>query len=307
MLTKRRIFFWGVVAIVAAVVVPVVLLLGYPADWTGFGETPIPQDPTIAPRKTLWDWLQLLIVPAVLAIGGAWFTRSERKNAQEIARKDRENEQHIADQRRQEDALQAYLDQMGQLMLDKDPSLRESNEGSEIRTLARARTLAAIEGLDPARKGRLLQFLVESDLVQRIKKEGMEPQVKPPIISLVGANLAGALLFGADLGGAELRGANLEGALLVKANVIGADLSRADLGAADLRGASLGGASLFGALLGEADLSWANLGGANLLKADLSGADLSGAGLREAKVTEEQLDKAKSLKGATMPDGTIHG
>ena len=43
-------------------------------------------------------------------------------------------------------------------------------------------------------------------------------------------------------------------------------------------------------------LSWAQQ-----YKADLSGANLEGA-----KVTLEQLDQAKSLKGATLPDGTVH-
>jgi uncharacterized protein YjbI with pentapeptide repeats len=36
------------------------------------------------------------------------------------------------------------------------------------------------------------------------------------------------------------------------------------------------------------------------------GADLSGTDLRGAIVTDEQLAQAKSLKGATMPDGTVH-
>src|SRR3712207_6525576 len=66
----------------------------------------------------------------------------------------------------------------------------------------------------------------------------------------------------------------------------------------------LKGADLHGANLGEAQLSYANLSRANLSEADLSGADLSGADLSGATGwTEEQLDLAKSLKGATMPDG----
>jgi len=45
---------------------------------------------------------------------------------------------------------------------------------------------------------------------------------------------------------------------------------------------------------------------ATLYPADLSGADLSAANLAGAIVTDEQLAQAKSLKGATMPDGTVH-
>jgi len=40
--------------------------------------------------------------------------------------------------------------------------------------------------------------------------------------------------------------------------------------------------------------------------ADLSDADLSRANLSGATVTNEQLAGAKSLQGATMPDGSKH-
>jgi serine/threonine-protein kinase len=45
---------------------------------------------------------------------------------------------------------------------------------------------------------------------------------------------------------------------------------------------------------------------ANLSEADLNGANLIRADLRGAKVTDEQLSRAKSLKGAIMPDGSTH-
>jgi uncharacterized protein YjbI with pentapeptide repeats len=72
--------------------------------------------------------------------------------------------------------------------------------------------------------------------------------------------------------------------------------------------------------LASADLSYLNLQGANLRKAnlretnlrrcdltgvDFTGADLSGADLTAARVTDEQLARAASLAGATLPDGTI--
>jgi uncharacterized protein YjbI with pentapeptide repeats len=56
------------------------------------------------------------------------------------------------------------------------------------------------------------------------------------------------------------------------------------------------------------DLSGADLYGVNLSGADLSGASLSGAFLGEVElnraiVTLEHLEKARSLKDATMPAG----
>ena len=71
-----------------------------------------------------------------------------------------------------------------------------------------------------------------------------------------------------------------------------------------LLGASLGGADLRGADLRGADLALADLRGADLTGANLRGAFLLGADLGEARVTNEQLNDARSLAGATLPDGT---
>ena len=65
----------------------------------------------------------------------------------------------------------------------------------------------------------------------------------------------------------------------------------------------LSGVDLRGAVLGEANLSKANLSGANLTRAILERANLKGV----TGITVEQLEsQAKSLQGATMPDGSIH-
>jgi hypothetical protein len=55
--------------------------------------------------------------------------------------------------------------------------------------------------------------------------------------------------------------------------------------------------------LNRANLSEADLSGADFRDADLGGANLSEADLTNAKISEEQLRQAKSLKGATMPNG----
>jgi len=131
------------------------------------------------------------------------------------------------------------------------------------------------------------------------------------------ANLSEADLYEADLSGANLTGANLNAASLMRTTVTDstqlddkwrlvwsivnegegdrylqrADLSKADLSEADLRRADLRGADLRGT-----NLSDANLGGAYLDEANLYGAN----------VTDQQLARATSLEGATMPDGTVH-
>jgi hypothetical protein len=55
-----------------------------------------------------------------------------------------------------------------------------------------------------------------------------------------------------------------------------------------------------------ANLQGANLQGANLQEANLQGANLQGANLQGANATDEQLTDTLSLQGATMPDGSKH-
>jgi hypothetical protein len=107
---------------------------------TGFGD------------KTLWDLLQLLIVPLVLVGIGLLFEMQQAEREELRAKAERE----LAEQRAQDEALQAYLDQMSSLLLEKD--LRTSEEDSEVRTLARARTLTVLGRLDPSRKSAAMQF-----------------------------------------------------------------------------------------------------------------------------------------------------
>jgi uncharacterized protein YjbI with pentapeptide repeats len=55
--------------------------------------------------------------------------------------------------------------------------------------------------------------------------------------------------------------------------------------------------------LSGADLSGADLSGADLRGTDLRGANLRGADLGAKGLSEKRLRAAKSLEGATMPDG----
>lgn len=69
--------------------------------------------------KTLWDWMELLIIPLVLAIGAFFLNRSERATERETTNKRAELEREIAKDRQQEAALQAYLDRMSDCCLRK--------------------------------------------------------------------------------------------------------------------------------------------------------------------------------------------
>ena len=260
--------------------------------WTGFT------------GKTLWDWLHLLsalAIPVVLAVAGYYFSsqQDERQRLSEVRRA--KSEQAIEEQRAQDAALQAYLDQMSQLMLNGN--LRNSEEDSEVRTLARARTRTVLGRLDSHRKGSVVQFLYEASLIDK----------ENPVVSLSGVRLRGADLSGADLGDADLSGANLieadlTFAIMSGANMSGTYLDKADLSDVNLIETDLSGAVLSGAVLRRAVLSGADLRQTYLNGIDLHGADLSGTNLRDARgVTDEQLEEqALTLQGATMPGGSIH-
>ncbi len=149
--------------------------------------------------KTLWDFMNLLIVPLILAAGGFFF------NMQLDAR-----QLQIEEDRAQEEALQSYLDTMGDLLLNEN--LLESEYWSKEQNLARARTLTVLSNLDPARKTTVVQFLYEARLI-----EVGNHKVELVGADLSGANLAGFYLQDANLSGADLSGADLSGANLARA------------------------------------------------------------------------------------------
>jgi uncharacterized protein YjbI with pentapeptide repeats len=273
------------------------ILLGYTIAWTGFGDYIQPNNDFVR-AKTLWDWMELLIVPFVLAGGVYYLNRSERtverqrveKRAQEehkLAVERANLEREIARDSQQEAALQAYLDRMAELLLKEN---LPTTDNQEVRNVARVRTLTVLRGLDAKRKGMVLLFLKESELIAQNR-----------VVDLTGANLTEADLSIANLGGTNLSGADLGGANLNGTVLIAADLSDAILIRANLSKAYLDQANLSSSVLIAADLSGASLDNVNLM-----GATLGGVGLSGAKVTDEQLSSVKSLQGATMPDGTKH-
>jgi uncharacterized protein YjbI with pentapeptide repeats len=229
---------------------------------------------------TLWDWLKLLVVPAVIAGGGIWF--NQRQQARD---------QVSADRRTQDDALEAYLDDMTDLMINHHlrgiaqvssvprvvlhgDSPPQGEDTKDVRAVARARTLTLLTRLDGERKGHVVRFLYESGLISQ-KREltlaDLTPTPPNTIVDVAGEAGADPRTAIVDLAGADLRGTILRGASFRKrfqrtplpgsggqytlgghghlgplegANLRGADLRGADLSATDLRGANLEGADL---------------------------------------------------------------
>jgi uncharacterized protein YjbI with pentapeptide repeats len=303
-----------------------IILAGYGASWTGFGEYLLPESEYVR-GKTLWDWMELLIIPLFLAGGAFVLQRSERAAERKTA-EDQENlGREIAKDRQQEAALQAYLDRVAELLLDEKLQPDQSDKAWNV---MRVRTLTVLRELNAARNGIVLRFLTDIGFVgtkelslfaaanlegadlkgvnlsetnlERARLEGANLERS----FFISANLKAAILRNANLERIHLRGANLDRAVLTNASLRSAALYKVDLQNANLMGADLEGADLQSANLENANLEGANLKGVHLQKASLQSAFLRKANLEGAQVSKEQLATARSLEGAILPDGTKH-
>jgi uncharacterized protein YjbI with pentapeptide repeats len=263
------------------------------------------------PGKTFWDWLQLLIIPIILASATIAFGWWQAHLAEVQHQQDQQN---ALDQQRTV-ILQTYIDNIQDLLLNHN--LLKSKPTDDVAILARARTLTALQGLDPGRKGRLLIFLHEAQLIGFKDTNG---RIHDRIIDLKDADLYDTVLpsSNSDLSGSDLSGSDLSGSNLSSTVLLGAVLPNANLESADLRNANLPNAILESADLKDADLRDADLYGADLRFANLERADLRDAALWDAllshadlsgiiNLTQQQLDQVSNCKGAILPNGlTCH-
>ncbi len=277
------------------------------AAWgrTGFGS------------RTLWDWMGLMFVPLFIAGAAAFLSFLESERSAERARLQEESDRN----RGQQSVLENYIQVMTELLLKEN--LATSQPDDLVRQIARSNTLSAVRQLDNARKGILLGFLYESNLIGTLIEKGDEATEPIVLLSggdlrnadLSGDDLRGAYLVKADLRGADLGGANLSEANLSEADLREADLRNANLSEADLRNANLSEANLFGVNLRGANLFEADLRKANLLEADLQGAKLRGANLFEAVVSGADLSRAdlradlkdSDLRNANLSEADLRG
>ncbi len=229
-------------------------------DWTGFGA--YFEDHKSHRAKTLWDWLDLLIIPLFLAIA-AWLIKTAQEQVEKKTEEDRQRQE----------TLNTYFDRMSDLLIKG--KLYQSQPQDEVRSVARSRTLAVFCCLDGGRKAQALQFLAESKLIE-----------KNPVIPLNGADLRRISLDNAFLSHKEICGAYFNHASLRGAN----------LAETDLRGSDFSNSDFSGAILDKTDLSLALLSGVKFKKetdlrtTNLTGADLTNTNLKHALLNPEQYE-----------------
>jgi uncharacterized protein YjbI with pentapeptide repeats len=308
-LTARRILndrfwpalFWAIGGLIAAVIVFWAIRPQAAPPWTGF------TSPTGS--RTLWDWLQLLLLPvSVIAASAFLVSRRDLSASAAVPGTPDLPDEHIR-RESEERRLHSLFDQLTALLFER--GLRDAPDGAEVRRVARALTATILWDLDGSRKGQLLRFLYELQLIS----------LPRPVVPLAGANLSAA-----DLSSMDLRKVDLRQAILRRANLRAAQLDEADFGGADLSGADLRQALGSGPRLGGgkwrppnligANLFRANLHHANLAESDLTGialreANLDAADFRDAILTGSVLDgasmRAANLKGASMREAMLNG
>jgi len=295
---------------IAVITIGIFILLGYTSRWfewiglRGFKKigitteiAPTPQQiirtEEDQPRKTLWDWLQLLIIPAVLVGATLFFNNAQVQNSNKLINQQHEADINLLQNQQWEDALINYEKDISDLLPNQQLG------SSSFRAVARARTLAALSILDRDRKGLLIQFLYDTRLittrhpiVDLSNANLIEVNLKLTKLSRV--NLSGAILSGSDLSGADLSGAYLIGVDLEETGHIATNLSGTNLSGAYLWNANLHGVDLRNTRLSESEPN------GTYLRADLSGATLLGA-----KVDVNKLQKAR-LSNTIMPDKTLN-
>jgi hypothetical protein len=205
---------WTVVLVVVLVVFMVLVVGGYFFDWTWTGFKGYP----------LWDWISILFVPLIVLAAAKWFS-THQSEVSDTMGKQQQTDIQLAHECQLDVVLEAYLNHMSDLLLHKN--LSRSQPGSEVRSIARALTLTALQMVGKNRKGVLLQFLHEAGLITQNKTIIDLRRGDLREADLSGADLREADLSGADLSGADLSGANLSGARLIESKVTAEQLATA--------------------------------------------------------------------------------
>lgn len=237
-------YIWAMLIAVAFWIVKMAIWANDSPFWTGFGA----YDETVPRAKTLWDWMELMIIPVTLALGAYLLDREQTRRAE-----------WIAEEKRQQDLLDAYFDKITELTLNH--GLGKANSDVAVRSIARTRTISVINMLDEGRGARILQFLSESELITGEK----------PIVILRGVTFRNCVLSGATLVKRNLVGVTFIDCQFQDANFRDAILTGCIFLRGDLTGARFDGAKLVQAKLNDCNLSEVIFNNADLEQSNLLG------------------------------------
>jgi hypothetical protein len=267
----------GAILVLLALALGLLLWAGYGQKWTGFQS------------RTLWNWLELVVVPVSLALAAFFLNRAASNRDRQLT------------------SEREFYALLGPL-LPQEPAL------SALRVFI----LSTLHLLDSRGRGQMLRALYDAGLIK-----GKTAKIDLQSANLRGADLRDMVfkdvnLSGADLSGADLSGTDLTGAILRNTDLMkaGARYGKTPiLSRANLEGTNLTKAKLRRAALDHATLSWPVLEGTDLRDADLrevtafeivqfKGVDLRGAKLQGADFEVASFDKRVRWDGALYSGNT---
>jgi uncharacterized protein YjbI with pentapeptide repeats len=302
-----------ILAAVCLAGIAVLIWLGYRRhwQWTGF---PAGREAGGAerPARTLWDWLQLLVIPLVLAIAAYALNASQAGRDRAQQERQAAQERRIASEEARERSLSAYLDRMSDLIVRGNlphEGIRRWGfaSPSDAQTLARTLTLVVLRRLDGDQKAVVVQFLWESGLIKdhrrwkKLHEWPLWPEWNNEFSSrLPAVSLENADLRGIDLSGSLLAafGAPFDESIVTdsQGKVLYQVREGIDLTGADLRGADFSEANLSNASFQEADLRGAVFDDATMSAAIFDQACLTGASFRNAILGKQREAPPASMK-----------
>lgn len=327
--TRKSFIFYLLTRIIlpTTVVISVIYLVltGYKYLWTGFQ------------NKTLWDWIDLLIVPLVLAIA-SWTLGRFEKNI----------ESNISADRFRETTIQSYLSQMNLILSEQRDNLEKPN--SPINQVANLNTENIFQFLssDIPKKKVVLLYLYKAGLLQVTDVKQLNSILHIENLDFAGINLerislnqsclqncyfknanlrfsnlsecnfdeskfskaslTGALLIGSSFQNSRFDYAILDGIVANRVNFSHALLYQSSLQLATLtegvfEGASLTKSLCHNAYFDGANLSYASLDNSDLRSASFSSAIMIGCVLKKAKAQKAVFREANLTGEADLSEG----
>jgi hypothetical protein len=212
-------------------------------DWVKFLEIPSIKLIAIPISKSL-------VVPIILAVfvgGVTWYNNDQQQKRAEASNA---LQQKLADNRQRDAVLTQYIQNMKELLLDKDHPLRESKENDVRRDIARALTKTTLQQLPSKEEDKNGQNTHKASVLSFLSLSGLIKTPEPIVMlgsSTLGSDMdfSGAYLPEGYLDEAALSNVNLSNANLADAYLNKANLAATRLDNANLKGAQLGGAYLF--------------------------------------------------------------
>ncbi|MFJ2080557.1 pentapeptide repeat-containing protein [Streptomyces anulatus] len=250
------------------------------------------------------DWarrieLVTVVVAAVVAVAGLWYSNVQTRQANEQAREDRV----LAKEGQITDRYTAAVGNLGEDKMDVrlggiyalQRIMQDSHRDQPTITNVLATYVRTHATKAPAKDQDVPADVLAALTVLTTRETSWVWEGALPLdlggVRLPGIDLSTEGSLPAELDDTDLNGANLSGA-----NLAHAKLARTGLIGANLRNANLAGADLLNADLRQADLRGTDLRGTKLHETHLFGADLRGAMVEKAQLDSSFTDSSTRFR-----------